>query len=284
MIVANELYDFDMPYDRKLQQVMRRNTTLFSLQYLDGDPLNKDTPRSPISMTGFKSIDFNSRKPVLDYYYSQKRRKQLRHDEIHYFKLVFRYMFCKNNADGILAIKARKFASKDLDLIKAIRKFKEVEWLKLLFLKNKEQREIFEIMDKESVEKIVKEAEIQAQIKPIAVRKRQSNNDNFEIQTCPTEPDDLTSTDYRERKKVSEEDFPVLSRYARLYVAYRYIKNDVDPDNEVLNRKLLGSMNTNIRMIFKSMDTILEDDFTCEQLEDIVYEAFEDPIEMRKIS
>jgi len=280
MLVANELYDFDMPYDKNLQRVIRRNTTLFSLQEVDGDPLNKDTPRSPISLTGFKSIDFQSRKPVLDYYYSQKRRRQLRHDEIHYFKMMFRIMFCKDNADTTLAIKARRLASKDLDLIKSIKKFKEVEWLKLLFL-NRDQREIFEIMDKGNVEKIVKEAEIQASIKPIAVKKRLNNNDNFEIQTCPTEPDDLTSTEYKERKKVSEDEFPVLSRYARLYVAYRYLKNDVDPDNAVLNRKLLGSLNRSIRLIFKSMNSILEDEYTCEQLEDIVYEAFEDPIEMR---
>ncbi len=61
-----------------------------------------------------------------------------------------------------------------------------------------------------------------------------------------------------------------LSKYGKLYMAYRHLKEDDNPYNRIINTKLISSLSPDLRKVFQRIDQILGDDYTVEHFEKVV--------------
>jgi len=124
--------------------------------------------------------------------------------------------------------------------------------------------------------------EIPSNLKQIKLRQGGRTMDRSKTIT-----DDQQLVDYRRKSKRTistmrnpkdEEDvFSSLSRYGKLYMAYRHLKEDENPLNKVINTKLVSSISPDLRKVFQRIDQLLGDEYTVEQFEEVVQNILEEP-------
>jgi len=263
----------------------------------------------------FNGKDFGSNKPIVDYFTNLQRRGSLEESEWAYFKLIWGKLCCKKDPRAAYAKKAQELASKDLDLMNVIRKLGEFDILTTIIL-NRNQKEVLDFFenplltmsDTQTIQKIktlrasvtsvgsianlamAKQHQAKAAASSIAEGedpkalmagklkgKLQGKLDKVKAMNEEELADYRKSKKKRKESDVTEEDFSSLSRYGKLYMAYRYLRDDDHPANMVINMKLIRSLNTNLLKVFQRIDQLLGHDYTIEQFEQLVKNILEAP-------
>jgi len=324
LLVANGLYDFDVNVDSQdeskkkndLSVTFNKNQSNSPLAGAHGASMLDSSPVSPSR----SDHNLNSNKTIANYFKRLTKRGKLDESEKGYFKMVLNSLLCKKDPHIQMSAKARELATKDLDLIKNIKKLGEFDILKSIIL-NTNQRKIFEffenplltLTDQQTVQKIktlrasatslVSSATLiskdlrlslskavktqpesdyanEQDDTPSALKKLKLKQEG-KLRRTKTVTDDFGIIDYRRKSKRTEsviprdhqEDHDVyssLSKYGKLYMAYRHLKEDDNPFNKTINTKLISSLSPDLRKVFQRIDQILGDDYTVEHFEIVV--------------
>ncbi len=295
--IANGIYDFYMPDDdskatgnrnNKLpkaeKSMFEQSQGLAMIDFSDSKMLKKDmsilSPKSPGA--GLPEFE-NTNKPIQDYFKDLQMRKPLGNNLWHYCKYIFSFVSCKKPThEAELTAKARTIAMNDLDLTRLVKKLGEVDMLKGLFL-NLVQKDAFEFLPRPLV--------TQANERPLRLDSLQVSTLTGKLTIKPNEPSTASCpgspgspglrSPYNGKLKkktsmaelVSREEFSSLSKYGKLYMAYRYLIEDEDLSNFKLNKKLMASLDPNLLKMFRRVDEILGDEYTVRDFEDVVNEA-----------
>lgn len=196
---------------------------------------------------------------ITKYFEKQRRIKQpLNFGLLNYVAMVGRWLTCRRNEQDKIVIKARKMAEEELDITRVIQKLKEIDKMKVLLL-NRYQREVFNFIEKPLVTLEKEEpASISNQLPDLSFDLPDSKDDE-KIPTSIAE-----KTDYEN-----------LPKYARLYMTYRYLIEDVQKDNLSYNRKLLDMMGKDLIHVFQKVDYLTDKNPDPRRVEEVIKVLFE---------
>jgi len=295
--IANGIYDFYIPEDKDeniRNQPPKGEKSLFEEQsqgVMSIDFSESKFLKREISVVTPKSSgggDFGSNKPIQDYFRDLKNRRTLESSLWNYCKFLLGAMSCKKKDCRIeLAAKARILATNELDLPQLIKKLGEVDRMKTLFM-NFEQKEAFEFIPKPLLHETHKgplhldslRIKTMASSTKLTVKQRESSIvDTSEIKSNNKWKKKTTSI----AELVPRENFSSLSKYGKLYTAYRHLLEDEDRLNMRLNKKLLASLDPHLLKMFRRVDEVLGDEYTVRDFEDVINQALNDASPNNKI-
>ena len=298
MTLSNELYDFEpSEHDQKRQKEEHLEPNISAVSQKPNEDLSqlseskrelqndtKDIKEVDLSITmgalinpigdvtiresilkkifSRKRAPVVAKNPVKSYFDLLSRRKKLKYDEFQYIKTLSKWMFCrKKNTEEQLAQKAQDQITKDVDIITIIEKLKEIEKMKLILL-NRNQREVFNFIDKPLL----------TLKSDIAVHKTAPSS----LQSLSTQLNKDAGARVGEASEQFKEDGS-LSKYARLYSAYRSLKNDEGLLNSKCNQKLIEMMGEDLIRVFKRMDQEMGDEVDLKKFEDTLMRIIRRP-------
>lgn len=186
----------------------------------------------------------------------KERKKRLVHTEGSYLREMFDCMCPRRDPKVSMATKARKCASKDLDIMLIVRKLQEFERLKKLFLTDLQQ-ETLEFVEKPLV-KLPKEGDALSSPQARRESRRMENLTNKFHKI--TKNADFESYVNLMKDDGEEVDMGNLENYGELYVAYKQIQKDRTAENMLYNRKLMGMVNPELIRVFGRVDQLLDED------------------------
>jgi len=291
----------------------KSDKTLFSFEFNETNPFNiLEPPMISTRQTEMKTKEYTDNRHIVEYFEERKRREKLDDSEWVYLKAMIRMVCCNKDPRVNLIMKAKALATKELDLTRTIKKLSEVDMLKVLVLNNN-QAAVLEFCNDpgllmngkiaQNIRKIkrppaddisliaslvllnkkLEEVELegvenktQEEVKSQAKLKSKIQDKILHIKAMSvTDPEELLEPRYRGKSNVAKEDFSSLSRYGRLYVAYRHLKEDKNPENRVLNRKLLATLDPKLLKVFRRIDRILGKHYTGRQFEEVLKNILE---------
>jgi len=287
LMVANELFDYDFPAPppvksasggiKDIMDNSNRNLFGISADFSDTKHLAAKMPQDAQHSFISPRADFAPNKPIRDY--AEKlasRKKRLDHGEWAYVKMLFRLLCCMKSKEEDLGKKARASAMDHLDIVALCGKLQELNRLKF-FLLNPQQRQAFDFIEKPLVTLHSKKPLHSDSIDKLA--RSQIKRISFgEVSNAMSESIYLRNTHNIVHADEDESnDFSSLSKYGKLYVAYRHIQDDANPDNELFNKKLLGMLGHDILRVFRRVDQLVEDEPDAKQFEEIIKQILETP-------
>jgi len=251
MMIANELYDFDIKQE---EEVVKRDTNFMLVG--DHSDARGEAP-SPYGHSFASSRGFGD-KNIREYAERLKeRKKRLVHTEGSYLREMFDCVCPRRDPRVSMANKARKCASKDLDIMLIVRKLQEFERLKRLFL-TEVQQEAFEFIEKPCV-RLPKEGDIVSSPQARRESRRLENLTN-KFHKITKKNADFESCVNLMKDDGEEIDMGNLENYGELYVAYKHIQKDRITENRLHNRKLMGMVNPELVKVFNRVDQLLDED------------------------
>jgi len=277
MILSNELYDYEPTNESKKPIVIHQNKiaplqnkSLSESKSVSKYELKPAVGRKETRKNKFLTIMTATRKKsepadakgVKDYFETHLQKKRmLPYGEISYIKDLISSLCCRRNPDHVLAEKGRKQVLKDLDVIKMIEKMQEIDKLKLLLL-NRYQREAFDFIEKPVIT-------FDSQ-KPVHKKRYSAQHDVESISELSKSTTSIASSNHRE-------DYTSLSKYGKLYAAYRYLQSDSEPRNYAYNKKLLDMIGEDLIKVFKQVDGILGENPDPRKFESTVEKILTEP-------
>jgi len=283
MIVANELFEYELPEEPTKKKGRKeskdidnskrddRSQLMVSADHSDAKGLAKlQDHHSFIS----PRVDFAPNKPIKEYAEKLRlRKKKLDHGEWAYLKMLCRILFCMKSKEEMVGAKARDLAQGDLDIVKLTGKLQELDRLKF-FLFNPQQRAAFEFLEKPLV-MLHSKKPFHADSLNNSMR---SHVKKVSLGVNALERSSIADSIYMKEKDEGPADFSSLSQYGRLYVAYRHLSDDANPDNEYYNKKLLGMLGHDLLKVFRRVDQLVEmDQPDAKQFEEIIKQVLETP-------
>jgi len=269
MTLSNEFYDFHLPDDPQAKP--KKTPGKRKNDYVEhvGSPLQ--SPKSPIiepedkdEKEGKEKLD-SIEKVVDDYKAKKAKRKPIDFTLWEYAKMIGRFVTCRRNNRDNVAEKARDLVEEELDIIRVIQKLKEIDKLKVLLL-NRYQREVFNFIEKPLVT-LDNDQPIQLDnVLPDL---------SFELED--TKDDDTNQPNQNLLLFNSREEFDNSSKYSKLYMAYRYLIEDQQPEHEGYNRKLLDMIGEDLIKVFERVDLLIEDNPDPRHFEEIIKSVFDRP-------
>jgi len=264
MVIANGLYDFEVKEEPEVKREEKQETQ---------KEFNFISPGDQSDTRGLKQLNrYNSfpsprmppvpsNKSLLNYAEKVKRKhKRLVHDEWSYLKEMFQgFCFCKKRDSSrlLVAQKARRYASKDLDIMAIIKKLQEFETLKTVVL-NYNQKDAFEFIEKSEVTFEGKKCITTLSDSPSSVNRLESKKLDKLVSRFNT----ITTNKSFNGNFIEEEvtDMSNLGNYGELYVAFKKIQRDRTPENRLWNRKLMAMVSPELRKVFNRVDQLLDEE------------------------
>jgi len=292
MTLANELYDFEIPDETSNQPPFPDKARFstpgeypisfdFSQSKMEFDalmsPKGMKSPKSFMSspksfFASPKSAGSVNDRAVIEFFAGLKKRKKLDMSEWTYFKTILLMAFCcKKNIQEKYALRGRNLAMKDLDIFRVIAKLNEVEKLKILLL-NHNQRKGLDFIGK-PVCRLENKKKISHRDSILAWRLSQAA---ASLVSKPIDETIVTQDNAQPSRKsvklTAPDVFDSLSKYGKLYVAYKNLKDDKDSDpiTQVYNRKLILLLNPSLVRVFRRAEQILGDDFDPRHFEETI--------------
>jgi len=277
MIIATEIYDFEFPEVQKPKenQDKQENTTtkkffatsLYSMEFND----TKTFPVSPKSFVSPREEDLTN-KYVRKYAEKLKsRERRFEVSEWAYLKELL-FFWKKDNYEKQLATKARDLALNELDIVHIVRKLQEFDRIKY-FLLNKQQIDAFVFMEKPLVT-IQSKKPLHSDSYTASIRASHKTYSNWQSQEKLVDVRKIQATSLETIANFEEEstfaNYNSLPKYGKLFIAYKYLKEDTDPANEVYNRKLIGMLNPELVKVFKKVNQLVDEDVTPKQFEYLI--------------
>jgi hypothetical protein len=252
MIISNELYDFENRPRKQIYQSEMTPNRINRNDDQDEPEIRKESVSEEMTQEQKKSYEI---KKYFDEHLNT--RKRLKYNAWRYFKsLVCPCM--RRNIDDYLAEKARTQVSQDIEIVQILQKLKEIDKLKLLMLTHY-QREIFNFTPKP----VIRSEEYDL------VHAHGDKIDKMDIKSLD-KAEEQDEQDYMNEVFHKVEHFDSLSKYGRLYRAYRYLKADTSVENQTFNRKLLHMLGDDLLAVFEKMDDEMGDNANPGKFEEII--------------
>jgi len=262
MILSNELYDFQpIETKRPSQKKLTLQKTLTEITSGATEVSECQDTKESKALFGFLTSRRSPRvanvSTVKDYFDLQSKKERiLPYNESKYMKHLLMKIFCKKDPEEELAKKARSQVMKDLDVIKIIEKLQEIDKLKNLLL-NKYQREAFNFIEKPVI----------------------TLNDHNPVHRESVDYHHIGEGIMKNPKSLFSErkEYKSLSKYAKLYTAYKRLSDDHDPGNWKYNKKLLDMIDEDLMKVFKHVDSTLGNDPDPHKFEEIINNILNKP-------
>jgi len=256
MILSNELYDYQ-PLTKKKHVLKKSVVTPQSgnqseLQEIQEPQETEDIKANKplFAFLGFNKTPDTKNTTVRNYFETQKRKqRKLPYGEFRYIQYLCRKICRKEEPEDLIAEKARKQVIKDIDIIKIIEKLQEIDKMKNLLL-NKYQREVFNFIEKPVI----------------------TMDDHNPVHKESEGSMDLEDPSFKESAKTdrSNQEFSSLSKYAKLYAAYKHLMDDLVPSNQKYNKKLLDMIGPDLLKVFQQVDQIIGKDTNQRRFEEVL--------------
>jgi len=266
MTIANGLYDFEMKGEPEVKKEEKQETHKEFNFILSGDQSATRGLKQLNRYNSFPSprVPVPSNKSLLNYAESVKqKKKRLTYDEWSYFKELVGCLCFRKKRDSrlLVAEKARGYASKDLDLLRIIKKLQEFETLKTVVL-NHNQKDAFEFIEKPEVTFQGKKCITTQDDSPSPIARMESKKLEKLVSRFNTITTNKSFNGNFIKDDIEEEaaDMSNLGNYGELYVAFKQIQRDKTPENRLSNRKLIGMVSPELRKVFNRVDQLLDEE------------------------
>jgi len=262
MTLSNEFYDFQFT-DEPNEPPKKKDHSKRKQDYLDegieSPKINVNEEDKPHAKASKQSME----KVVEEYREKKQSRKEIEFNLWEYVKKLFRTITCSKNQKDEIAETAKELVEDELDIIRVIQKLKEIDKLKVLLL-NRYQREVFNFIEK-----------------PLVTLENENpiHLDNvlpdlsFELEETQDEDESQPNQGFLNGR----EEFNSLSKYGKLYMAYRYLVEDSLHGNQDYNKKLLDMIGEDLIKVFQRVDLLIEDNPDPRNFEEIIKQVFDYP-------
>jgi len=263
MTLSNEFYDFQFAKGEEPKQPPKKKPHAKRKQDYIDEGIESPKFEENEEETDEKSIKKSVERVVEEYREKKCQRKEIEFNLWEYVKKVVRFITCRKNEKDEIAETAKELVEDELDIIRVIQKLKEIDKLKVLLL-NRYQREVFNFIEKPLV--------TLDNDKPIHLDNVLPDL-SFELEESKDEDDSQPNQGFLNGR----EEFNSLSKYGKLYMAYRYLVEDSLYGNQGYNQKLLDMIGEDLIKVFQRVDLLIEENPDPRNFEEIIRQVFDYP-------